>query len=57
MRQPGAHSENEVLCSQDLPELSLGHIARSLKHLPERAAGPDGISRQLLQSAPTGRKA
>ena len=31
-----------------LPEISLGHLANVLKHLPDRAAGPDGIPTQLL---------
>ena len=35
-----------------LPEISLGHLAHVLKHLPDRAAGPDGIPTQLLRTAP-----
>ena len=35
-----------------LPELTIGHLAKTLKKLPDRACGPDAISTQMLRTAP-----
>ena len=35
-----------------LPPLTIGHLARVLKQLPDRACGPDAISTQLLRNTP-----
>ena len=47
-------SLHEQACTQatQLPPLTLGHLARVLKQLPDRACGPDAISTQLLRNTP-----
>ena len=35
-----------------LPPLTIGHLTRVLKQLPDRACGPDAISTQLLRNTP-----
>ena len=47
-------SLRDQACTQaaQLPPLTLGHLARVLKQLPDRACGPDAISTQLLRNTP-----
>lgn len=35
-----------------LPPLTIGHLAKTLRKLPDRAFGPDAITTQLLRTAP-----
>ena len=38
--------------AQQLEPLSIGQLAWALKHLPDKACGPDAVSAQLLRNAP-----
>ena len=38
--------------AQQLEPLSIGQLAWVLKHLPDKACGPDAVSAQLLRNAP-----
>ena len=38
--------------AQQLEPLTIGHLASVLKHLPDKACGPDAVSAQLLRTAP-----
>ena len=35
-----------------LPPLTIGHLAKTRKKLPDRAGGPDAVTAQLLRTAP-----
>lgn len=50
--QIASHLKPKSKSGQSLRDLTIGHLAHVLKHLPDRAAGPDGVPTQLLRTAP-----
>lgn len=51
MPRPSIHQEAKAQAAQ-LPPLTFGQLAKTLKKLPDRACGPDAITTQLLRTAP-----